>query len=259
MILDELIDVKTDGSIHLNMKYFAFTYDKVMTNQNFSNLFEIQPRKEGQKMEEKYYDIAASAQLVLEDILLKMAEHVHKKTKKKNLCLGGGVALFSGWLPLIEKITDKVKFAAHLSIYPPCIVEPEVLSFTDSPIHIMIGALDDWVPAAACEELVPKIKNSGANIGLTVYSDSHHSFDKDMPLSFKENAYRTVDCRFKMNKDGALLMNFLSIPMTTPLRQKIGLYMCADRGTTMGGNPKTRKEAFKFARQFMSDYLLTND
>ena len=44
-------------------------------------------------MEEKYYDIAASAQLVLEDILLKMAEHVFKKTKKKNLCLGGGVAL----------------------------------------------------------------------------------------------------------------------------------------------------------------------
>ena len=93
LILDELIDVKTDGSIHLNMKYFAFTYDKVMTNENFSNLFEIEPRKEGQKMEEKYYDIAASAQLVLEDILLKMAEHVFKKTKKKNLCLGGGVAL----------------------------------------------------------------------------------------------------------------------------------------------------------------------
>ena len=64
--------------------------------------------------------------------------------------LGGGVALFSGWLPLVEKITDKVKFAAHLSIYPPCIVEPEDLRFTDSPMHIMIGALDDWVPAAAC-------------------------------------------------------------------------------------------------------------
>ena len=64
---------------------------------------------------------------------------------------------------------------------------------------------------------------------------------------------------FKMNKDGALLMNFLSIPMTTPLRQKIGLFMCAERGTTMGGNPKTRKEAFQFARQFMGDYLLSND
>ena len=172
--------------------------------------------------------------------------------------LGGGVALFSGWLPLVEKITDKVKFAAHLSIYPPCIVEPEVLRFTDSPMHIMIGALDDWVPAAACEELVPKIKNSGTNIGLTVYPDSHHSFDKDSPLAFEGNAYSTVDCRFKMRKDGAVLMNFLSIPMITPFRQKVGLAICAERGTTMGGNPKTRKEAFQFAREFMGKHLLDN-
>ena len=172
--------------------------------------------------------------------------------------LGGGVALFSGWLPLVEKITDKVKFAAHLSIYPPCIVEPEDLRFTDSPMHIMIGELDDWVPAAACEELVPKIKDSGANIGLTVYPDSHHSFDKDSPLAFEGNAYSTVDCRFKMRKDGAVLMNFLSIPMITPFRQKVGLAMCADRGTTMGGNPKARKEAFQFARVFMGKHLLDN-
>ena len=54
-----------------------------------------------------------------------------------------GVALFSGWLPLVEKITEKVKFAAHLSIYPPCIVEPEVLRFTDAPIHILIGESDN--------------------------------------------------------------------------------------------------------------------
>ena len=172
--------------------------------------------------------------------------------------LGGGVALFSGWLPLVEKITEKVKFAAHLSIYPPCIVEPEVLRFTDAPIHIMIGALDDWVPAAACEELVPKIKNSGTNIGLTVYPDSHHSFDKDSPLAFEGNAYSTVDCRFKMRKDGAVLMNFLYIPMITPFRQKVGLAICAERGTTMGGNPKTRKEAFQFAREFMGKHLLNN-
>ena len=172
--------------------------------------------------------------------------------------LGGGVALFSGWLPLVEKITNKVKFAAHLSIYPPCIVEPEDLRFTNSPMHIIIGELDDWVPAAACEELVPKIKGSGANIGLTVYPESHHSFDKDAPLAFEGNAYSTVDCRFKMRKDGAVLMNFLSIPMITPFRQKVGLAMCADRGTNMGGNPKARKEAFQFAQVFMGKHLLEN-
>ena len=92
-ILDELIDLKNDGSLHLNMKYFAFTHDKVMTNQNFADLFGIPPRNHDSEATQLHYDIAASAQLVLEDILLKMANHVYKKTKMKNLCLGGGVAL----------------------------------------------------------------------------------------------------------------------------------------------------------------------
>ena len=93
LILNELIDLKKDGSIHLNMKYFAFTHDKVMTNQNFSDLFGIPPRKEDSKTEQIHFDIGASAQLVLENILLNMVEHVHEKTKMKNLCFGGGVAL----------------------------------------------------------------------------------------------------------------------------------------------------------------------
>jgi len=92
-ILNELVDVKNDGSIHLNMKYFAFTYDKYMTNQNFSDVFGISPRKHNEKAKQIHYDIGASAQLVLEDILLKMVNHVHSKTKMKNLCFGGGVAL----------------------------------------------------------------------------------------------------------------------------------------------------------------------
>ena len=93
LILNELVNVKEDGSIHLNMKYFAFTYDKVMTNQKFSDLFGIPPRKKDDKVEEIHYNIGASAQKVLEDILLKMVNHVYKKTNMKNLCLGGGVAL----------------------------------------------------------------------------------------------------------------------------------------------------------------------
>jgi carbamoyltransferase len=93
LILDNLIDVKNDGSIHLNMDYFAFTYDKVMTNRNFSELFGIKPKKENEEMKQIHFDIGASAQKVLEDILLKMVEHVYEKTHSKNLCLGGGVAL----------------------------------------------------------------------------------------------------------------------------------------------------------------------
>jgi len=93
LILKELLDVKQDGSIHLNMKYFAFTYDKVMTNNKFLELFGIPPRKKDSKAEQIHLDIGASAQKVLEDVILKMVFHVHKKTGKENLCLGGGVAL----------------------------------------------------------------------------------------------------------------------------------------------------------------------
>ena len=93
LILNEILDVKNDGSLHLNLKYFAFTYDKVMTNQKFAELFGIPPRKEDSKAEQIHYDIGASAQKVLEEIMLRMVNHVHKKTGMKNLCLGGGVAL----------------------------------------------------------------------------------------------------------------------------------------------------------------------
>jgi carbamoyltransferase len=92
-ILDNLIDLKDDGSFHLNMDYFAFTHDKVMTSKKFSDLFGIVPRKEDSKIEQIHFDIGASAQKVLEEILLKMIKHIHEQTCMKNLCLGGGVAL----------------------------------------------------------------------------------------------------------------------------------------------------------------------
>jgi len=93
LILDELIDVKDDGSIHLNMKYFAFTYDKVMTNTKFAELFGISRRNGGEEARQIHFDIGASAQKVLETIILKMANHIYKETSMKNLCLGGGVGL----------------------------------------------------------------------------------------------------------------------------------------------------------------------
>ena len=92
-ILDNLIDVKDDGSIHLNMKYFSFTFDKVMTNKKFSDLFGIERRNENDEMSQLHYDIGASAQKVLEEIILKMTNFLYEKTKIKNLCLAGGVAL----------------------------------------------------------------------------------------------------------------------------------------------------------------------
>lgn len=93
LILKELLDLKEDGSFKLNMKYFDYPSGLRMINTKFEKLFGAPSRKPESKLTEFYMDVASSIQEVTEDIMLKMARHVHKKTKEKNLCLAGGVAL----------------------------------------------------------------------------------------------------------------------------------------------------------------------
>ncbi|MEK7748156.1 MAG: carbamoyltransferase [Nitrospirota bacterium] len=92
-ILNNLIDVKPDGSFRLNMDYFNFCTGLTMTNQKFSDLFGKPVRRADDKLEPFHMDIAASVQKVTEDILLKITTALAKETGEKNLCLAGGVAL----------------------------------------------------------------------------------------------------------------------------------------------------------------------
>ncbi len=93
LIMDKLIKVKTDGSFKINMKYFAYDYGLTMTNRNFDKLFGMPPRKPETELEEFHENVAASLQKVTEEIVLRMTRHLYSKTKMKNLCLAGGVAL----------------------------------------------------------------------------------------------------------------------------------------------------------------------
>ena len=172
--------------------------------------------------------------------------------------LGGGVSLLSGWLPLKNAIKSQNNFAAHLPFYPPCIFQPEILEFVDAPIHILIGELDNWTPADACVNLVENLKKEDNNVKITVYKESHHSFDSKLPIQIAENGYRLEDCMFKMRQDGTILMNQFNIPVVYPFLQKIALSFCAERGPTFGGNKEARKQAFDFSKNFMKKYLLSN-
>jgi carbamoyltransferase len=93
IILKELIDLKEDGSFKINMKYFGYCNSLRMTNSRFNRLFGAPPRKPGTEITKRYMDIAASIQDVTEEIMFKMATHVHKITGEDRLCLAGGVAL----------------------------------------------------------------------------------------------------------------------------------------------------------------------
>src|SRR5436190_1410416 len=92
-ILDELIDLREDGSLRLNMKYFNYCQGLTMTSAAFDRLFDGPPRKPEAKLTQRHMDLARSIQEVVELTMLRMANHVHRQTGEKNLCLAGGVAL----------------------------------------------------------------------------------------------------------------------------------------------------------------------
>lgn len=176
--------------------------------------------------------------------------------------LGGTVSLYSAWMPLINSINNgEFRFAAHLPIYPGCLAYPypdESMIFSQAPVHILIGELDDWVPASACTNLLDKLNESGLphNIDITIYEDAHHSYDREMELTTIEHGYTLGDCFFPMNDEGALFLSeFWNIPINTPIRQKLALLTCAGRGPTMGGNKDAREKSFKFSADFFIENL----
>ena len=93
LILDNLIDVKLDGSFKLNMKYFNYGKGLTMTNSNFSKLFEKKIRDPENQLEQFHMDIAASIQSVTEFIMLRIVKNLKEEHNIKNLCMAGGVAL----------------------------------------------------------------------------------------------------------------------------------------------------------------------
>ncbi|HEV2762126.1 MAG TPA: carbamoyltransferase, partial [Pyrinomonadaceae bacterium] len=92
-ILDELVDLREDGSLRLNMKYFNFAHGLTMTNRRFDELFGGPPRKPESALTQREMDLARSVQEVTEEAMLRMARHAQRETGEKNLCLAGGVAL----------------------------------------------------------------------------------------------------------------------------------------------------------------------
>jgi len=92
-ILNYLIDLKDDGTFRLNMDYFNYTVGLTMTNQKFDQLFEGPPRQAEGKLTQREMDIAASIQVVTEEVVLRLCRTVKKELDVDYLCLAGGVAL----------------------------------------------------------------------------------------------------------------------------------------------------------------------
>jgi carbamoyltransferase len=92
-IREHLIDIKDDGSFRLNLDYFEYCTGLTMTNERFDALFGGPRRKAEERLTQREMDLAASIQVITEEVVLKLARGIARETGEKNLCLAGGVAL----------------------------------------------------------------------------------------------------------------------------------------------------------------------
>ncbi len=109
--IQQLVDIKEDGTFRLNQKYFNYATGLTMTNDYFHELFGQKPRNpKNERLTQFHMDIASSIQKVTEEIMIKLAKSVRKDYGIKNLCLAGGVALncVANGKILKEKIFDNI-------------------------------------------------------------------------------------------------------------------------------------------------------
>ena len=93
--LNQVIDVKNDGSFRLDMSYFVYHYGNKMPSKKLCNLLGGKIRKSNEEITQRHKDIAAALQLITEEVIIKILSYLYKETKSEKIVLSGGVALNS--------------------------------------------------------------------------------------------------------------------------------------------------------------------
>lgn len=169
LIKDNLIHIRDDGSFQLDMSYFDYCTGLTMTNDRFAALVGGAPRVGESPLTQREMDLAASIQLVLEEVVVKMARDIRRTSGKKNLCLAGGVALncvANGKL-LREEIFDQVwiqpaagdaggAIGAALAVYYLMLNQPRTIESKDAMKGAYLG------PAYAQSDIERSLQAVGA-------------------------------------------------------------------------------------------------
>lgn len=181
LMLKHLIQVSDDGSFQLNMQYFDYCTGFTMTNHHFDALFGGPPRQEESALTQKEMDLAASVQLITQEIIIKIARDIRQTTGLKNLCLAGGVALncvANGKL-LREKIFDEIwiqpaagdagaSIGAALAGYYLMLDQPRIVS-RDQADAMNGGYLG---PSYEQSEIEQKLTTAGAHFTTHSYEET---------------------------------------------------------------------------------------
>ena len=166
--------------------------------------------------------------------------------------LGGTVALYSAWSPLIEILG--APFDAHLPFYPAAHLRPEIQTWSDSPILILHGDADDWTPLHFVEGLVPQLPNAT----LHVYPGAHHSFDCEKEFTWLPKAVhlnkRTARIAKNGHMSGELLLG-IRWPLNQRWQRRWVIRILRNRGAHVQGHPTARADSLVRSREFFSNQL----
>lgn len=228
LIYEHLIDVKEDGSFHLNMEYFDFPIESSMTNPRFHELFGAPPRKPESALTQREMDLARSVQEVTEEVVIKIAKHIRRETGMRNLCLAGGVALncvANGRL-LREGIFDDIwiqpaagdaggALGAALGVWYQYLGKPRVADgFNDAMQGSYLG------PQFSQQEIQSYLDSE--DIPYTVYS-SETLYEKVAELLHHEKVIGWFQGRMEFGPRSLGARSIIGDPRSTEMQEKMNL------------------------------------
>jgi len=166
--------------------------------------------------------------------------------------LGGTVALYSAWSPIIDMLGTP--FDAHLPFYPAAHLRPEIQKWSHSPILILHGDSDDWTPLHFVESLLPQLPNAV----LHTYFDAHHSFDSEKDLTYLPKAVHLKKRTARIDKNGHMsgeLFLGIRFPLNERWQRRWIIRILRNRGAHMEGKPSARSDSLERGRDFFMEHL----
>ena len=148
---------------------------------------------------------------------------------------GGQVALYSLLEPLRRGVVDdSLRFAAHIALYPSCSIPYHAGQVSPAPVLMLLGAADDYTPAAACRDYAAWFAGKGVPIQVIAYDGAHHDFDIPEAPRFLPHLQSARGCKAEVEVDSG------TVRRPTPVRR------CASRRRSL----PTSAPACSVARQW---------
>ena len=166
--------------------------------------------------------------------------------------LGGTVALYSAWSPIIEILGTP--FDAHLPFYPAAHLRPDIQNWSNAPIFILHGDADDWTPLHFVEGLMPQLPN----VTLHAYPGAQHSFDSEKEYTLLPKAVRLKKRTVRIDKNGnmtGILFLGIRFPLNERWQRRWIIRILRNRGAHAEGNPAARADSLVRAREFFLKQL----